>query len=419
MAQVNYLPVGDNAARQIINSTSVLDAYLAAMKASQRYAGGMYWKRQGEYEYLVKTGLANEQQRLGARSRETEAAYTSFTQGKQSADERFAALGAALKEAQRLNKALRAGRVPGIVVDILQRLQSAGLQPHFTVVGTHALYAYEAAAGVRIVESALATQDVDMLWDARKRVQFVTDLARTEAGSMLRLLQQVDRSFQRKEEQAETAVNDRGFEVDFLRRMQEQDDPHPFRFSNDEDDLWPVQARRAGMLTQAPPFRYPVIATDGSMAMMNTIAPTAFVEFKLWLASSAPNRPELKRRRDRSQAEIVQAMLDAGILIDEQGLPSEDERSNARSEAEILALLSGRGLGAPSRTGVMDMAYVGPIIAVTERHVAQDTGRGRVVLHDTRTLDRLPAVGETVEVRFEDGRARVTAQTVPVPVMRR
>ena len=84
--------------------------------------------------------------------------------------------------------------------------------------------AYEAAAGVRIVPGALATQDVDLLWDARKRVQFVIDLGK-DAGSMLAVLMRADPSFRRKsdEGQNESAINDKGFEVDFIRRETEQD----------------------------------------------------------------------------------------------------------------------------------------------------------------------------------------------------
>lgn len=148
----------------------------------------MYWKRQGDYEYLVKTQPDNRQQRIGARSVETETIYAEFTTRKKDTETRLKSLRAALTDAERLNKALRVGRVPNIVVSLLQTLEDAGLGPHFTVVGTHALYAYEAAAGVRIVQGALATQDVDLLWDARHRVRFMTDLQRLES-SMLRVLQ--------------------------------------------------------------------------------------------------------------------------------------------------------------------------------------------------------------------------------------
>ena len=47
---------------------------------------------------------------------------------------------------------------------------------------------------------------------------------------------------------------------------------------------------------------------------MRTIAPEAFVEFKRWMAEKAQQRPEAKRRRDRRQADIVQAMLEDGLL---------------------------------------------------------------------------------------------------------
>jgi hypothetical protein len=310
---MDYLPLSDNAARQTIDSTTIFAEFARVEREARKYAGGMYWKRQGEYEYLVKTGRDNRQTRIGARSPETEATYKAFTENKQKAADRLKSLKASLTEAERLNKAVKAGRVPEMVVSVLRTLEEAGLSDHFTVVGTHALYAYEAAAGVRIVQGALATQDVDLLWDARRRVQFFTDMKRLDT-SMLRVLQKADPSFQRKEGQLETAINDKGFEIDFLRRQPVADDPHPVRLSNDEGDLWPVQALRASELTDAPKFEHIVISINGRMAVMRTIDPAVFVRFKKWMAKEAPNRPEIKRRRDLRQAEIVRRLLDEGML---------------------------------------------------------------------------------------------------------
>lgn len=310
---MDYLPLPDNAARQLIDSVTVFDEHRRVQAEARRFSGGMYWKQQGPYEYLVRTTPSNRQSRLGPRSPDTEQVYERFTQGKQASDQRIRALRSALVEAERLNRAVKAGRTPALVVTLLQTLESAGLQQHFTVVGTHALYAYESAAGVRITQGALATQDVDLLWDARKRVQFITDLERLDT-SMLRVLQKADPSFRRKQGQAETAINDKGFEVDFLRRMATGEDVHPFRFSGDEDDLWPVQARRAAVLTEAPRFEHVVISATGRMAMLRTIAPAVFVEFKRWMGTEAPDRPEPRRRRDLRQADIVQQLIDAGLL---------------------------------------------------------------------------------------------------------
>jgi hypothetical protein len=161
----------------------------------------------------------------------------------------------------------------------------------------------------------LATQDVDLLWDARKRLQFVLDLGR-DAGSVLAVLKRVDPSFRRKsdEGQNESAVNDKGFEVDFLRREVEAGDPHPFRFSADEEDLWPVRAQRASLLAQSPAFVHPVISATGKMATMRTVDPQTFVEFKRWMAEYAQHREPVKRRRDLHQANIVQALLTEGLV---------------------------------------------------------------------------------------------------------
>lgn len=315
---MDYIPLPDNAARQAIDSTTVFNEFVRVQAQARPYAGGMYWKRQGGYQYLVKTLPDNRQERIGPRSPETERIYEEFTTRKSAVEARFKSLRTTLKDSERLNKALKVGRVPSMVVSVLQTIEDAGLGEHFTVVGTHALYAYETAAGVRIVQGALATQDVDLLWDARKRVRFLADLTKLNM-SMLRLLQSADPTFERKEGRSETAINATGFEVDFLRRQPEGDDPHPFRFSGDENDLWPIQAVRASVLTNAPRFEQVVVAVTGRMTLMRTIAPEAFVEFKRWMAEKAPQRPEPKRRRDLRQAAIVQALLDERLLVAKAG----------------------------------------------------------------------------------------------------
>jgi hypothetical protein len=256
---------------------------------------------------------------LGVRSAQSEQIYLEFTTRKRELEARFASLRDQLRDAERLNKALKVGRVPSTVVAVLQSIEAAGLGEHFTVVGTHALYAYEAAAGVRMVQGALATQDVDLLWDARRRVQFMTDMKKLDS-SMLRVLQRADATFERKESQNETAINAKGFEVDFLRRQPVDGDPHPFRFSSDEDDLWPVQAVRASVLTSAPRFEHIVIAATGRMTRMRTVSPSSFIEFKQWMSSHATHREPAKRRRDLLQARIVQSLIDDGLLVAQAGL---------------------------------------------------------------------------------------------------
>jgi hypothetical protein len=50
-------------------------------------------------------------------------------------------------------------------------------------------------------------------WGTPARVRFITDLARGDSP-VLKLLQRVDKRFERKPGQTETAINDKGFALD-------------------------------------------------------------------------------------------------------------------------------------------------------------------------------------------------------------
>lgn len=306
---VDIIELDDDAKRQYIDAKTVFEAWEAAHKAASNVRGGMYWRRTGQIEYLIRTSRSNAQKSLGPRTAETEAMYNKFFETKNSAEARQSSLRQALNRHQKLNRVLHVGRAPAIVVEILNVLSTAGLSEHFTVVGTHALYAFETAAGVRIADaSAMETRDVDLLWDTRKRVQFVTQL-NFQGSSLVRLLQKVDPTFAIRHDQRYTATNRKGFEVDILRREAEEGDPRAIRLSDDEDDFWVVQARNASMLLNAPRFSSVIAATSGHMARMNTITPVEFSKFKRWLAEQRDRDP-LKRSRDRRQAELVDGLID-------------------------------------------------------------------------------------------------------------
>ena len=63
------------------------------------------------------------------------------------------------------------------------------------------------------------------------------------------------------------------------------------------------------MLPDSPGFSAVIVATNGTMARMNTVHPTTFAAFKRWMAAQ-PDRDPLKRRRDVLQADAVQVLLE-------------------------------------------------------------------------------------------------------------
>ena len=288
--------IGDDARRQYIDARTVFQELERTLKDAGEVRGGMVWKTVNGTDYLVRTSPAGAQKSLGPRSRALEAIHAKFVAHKTAANERVHDLKAALVRRQRMNRALFVGRTPEIVVAILNRLTPAGIAKHFLVIGTQGLYAYEQAAGVRIQDAdAMATRDVDLLWDSRRRMRFLTQMA-FQASSMLGVLQRADKTFRIRGDRRYTAVNSKSFEVDILRRKADEGDPHPLKITEADDDFWVVQAQR---------FSTPVVSAAGTMARMTTVAPRVFVAFKRWMAEQPDREPE-KRSRDRRQADIVE-----------------------------------------------------------------------------------------------------------------
>jgi len=303
-----YTDIGNDARRQYIDAQSAFSAWEDARRSAAEVRGGMYWKRQGKSEYLIRTSVKNAQKSLGPRSPETEAIHSKFTERKATAESRVSELGTELIRQQRMNRALHVGRAPQLLVDILAELARSDLSEHFIVVGTHALYGYEAAAGVRFESAdALATRDVDLLWDTRKRVRFVMQM-NVLGASMLGFLKKVDPTFKLRRDQRYTAVNSKGFEVDVIRRPPVADDPHPLRMTDDEGDFWAVYARRADTLLNAPVFTSVIVSPSGHMAKMRTVSPATFIDFKRWMARQA-DRDALKAPRDSLQADLVEQLV--------------------------------------------------------------------------------------------------------------
>jgi hypothetical protein len=279
--------------RQYIDAETVFRALLQAKKAATEVRGSMFWRELKGTRTLIRSSATGGQKSLGAHSEVTQKLFDNFMLRKASVEARVKALKTQLETQQRLNRAHRVGRVPNIVVSVLNVLAKAGVDTHFLVVGTHALYAFETAAGVRIAEQAMATRDVDMLFDTRKRLAFFTVMQKLDS-SLIGLLRKADASFEVVEDQHYTARNKDGFEVDVIRRMASGIDPHPLRMS---DKL--ASARR---------FDQVVVAISGEMALMRTVHPLDFARIKLDLSQQA-GRDANKRGKDALQSAIVNTLV--------------------------------------------------------------------------------------------------------------
>src|ERR1035437_2601391 len=109
--------------RQYIDTVSVFEALEEAQVEAAQVRGGMYWHAgppsSPDAKYLVRTTPAGAETSLGQSTAELDGIYARFTQRKRESAERQSGLQAALAQQQRLNRALRVGRVDPLVVALL------------------------------------------------------------------------------------------------------------------------------------------------------------------------------------------------------------------------------------------------------------------------------------------------------------
>lgn len=293
--------------RQLSDSQAVFENLRSARAAALEVRGSMRWKTTASGQYLLRVSTSGAEKSLGPKDERTLEIFESFSRRKDAARARLRTLEDRADEMRKLNRVYRVGRTPAVVVRCLNALEKAGLSEQFMVVGTHALYAYETAAGVRVETGALATQDLDILFDMNKLRFFSEQLKKTDARSLIDVLRAADPTFRVRRDKLETAVNDAGFEIDVIRRSVTSGDPHPLRMSDDEDDFWAVQADQGQKMASVRKFRQMVVAANGEMALMRTLHPLDFARLKDELSARLGRDPR-KAPKDKLQAALVRQM---------------------------------------------------------------------------------------------------------------
>ena len=280
----------------------------------RRFAGWMTWREIKGREYLVRRRGRTEKS-LGVRGPGTEEAFRAFTGGKAAAEERRQGLRQVLQGMARVNRAMGLGRVPSLVGRILRRLDEAGvLGEQICVVGTNALFAYEARAGVRFQTDLLATGDIDIALDARRNLALA---GKTMPDGLLGVLRKVDRTFAPTADASFRAVNAGGLMVDFItpepkqvmsiaprrkRRLGGGTEPSAV------EDMEAVEVPRLEMIVDAPRLAAVAVAEDGLPVWISAADPRWWAAHKLWLARE-PGRDPVKRQRDRDQGVAVAQLL--------------------------------------------------------------------------------------------------------------
>ena len=302
---MSFYELNNNQRRVFIDTAQIYEAYRDILKKEHAYKGGMHWKKAKDREYLFKTrdryGYGKS---LGVRSPETEKILAGFKKNKQKIKGLKASLLERLKEQSRLSKAMMIQRAPKILIRIVQLLDQHQLMGrNLFVVGTNALYAYEAAAGVFLDRPIMATNDMDILWDIKAKLEITVDPDMDKNG-LLGILKKADRSFELPHKGSFRAINREGYIIDLIKAQPKQLMKIEMDQIGKEGDLRAAEVRNLHWLVSSPKMQQIVIGEDGYPAMLAVPDPRAFALHKLWL-SDQPDREPIKKNRDRDQAEAV------------------------------------------------------------------------------------------------------------------
>ena len=306
----SFFELNEQQKRQLIDAEMLFAALEQAEAEAIRYRGSMFWREQDGGRYLISLSAHSRQRSHGPATPANELKYEKFMQRKTEVEARLKSLRAKADEVKRMNKALRVGRTPDMLIDVLNSMMRYGVAEHFLVVGTHALFAFETAAGVRLPNDVMATQDADLLFDTGKREAFV-EVMKDRQMSFLGLLKKVDKTFERDDLDNHTARNASGYEIDLIRRFPpdpEDTSEHPLQLTPEDGDLWPVRALMGQKLLSVPRFDQVVIGINGGMARMRTVHPLDFARIKRQLSEDLQRDP-LKKTKDMAQAALIEQLV--------------------------------------------------------------------------------------------------------------
>ncbi len=298
-------PISHNQRLAWVNSDQLYEAWRDAANHWRSYRYGLRWKTVNGVEKLFRQSdrLGNGKV-LGPRDANAEQMLAEFLDGKARARQRLDSLDEKLDEQTRMNLALRLARAPALVGKICRSLDEAGLRKDFLVIGTHAMFAYEATAGGFFLAELLASGDVDLLYDARRKVTLVA--RKLDHSGLVGLLRKADRSFIVPHKGFFRAVNDAGFMVDLIVPRRPMTESTEISFG--EDDLVAAEVPGLQWLINSPRIEETVIDERGRPFVMRVPDPRAFALHKAWL-SQQPERSRIKQPRDLEQARALAKAL--------------------------------------------------------------------------------------------------------------
>ena len=287
----------DNQQRTLNRAVEAYQAYLEAVQASRPLKGGMHWKKVKGREYLYKyRDRYGHGSSLGPRSPHTERLWAEFGRQRREIAALLGARRQQLAEAARFCRAALIHRVPEPVTRILRYLPPGDLTAApLMVIDTHALHAFEFAAGVFIG----TPRDSPLFAGAAQGLTLAAAAAGVAGRRSCACCARRTALMKPSPATAARPSIKLGFRVRLLRpptahsghRMVVRDAPGV---------TVPAESGDLAALMAAPKFSQVVIGRRGDPVTMVVPDPRALALHKLWL-SQRQDREPADKERDRAR----------------------------------------------------------------------------------------------------------------------
>jgi hypothetical protein len=291
--------------KQYINSKQLYEYYIEKKNEYfMNYNLSMYWRKSGQKEYLTKKHSAsNKVTSLGVKSDETLNVYEDFLQHKKALKVEITTLEAKLDKVRKLNKIEFLTRTPSALVQIYQKINELKLDDKMILIGTNALYAYEAYCGLFIEDEQLATEDIDLLAKENKELSVIFREVLPK-GKLTSFIKLIDKSFEQDKKLPYRFRNKNGVLLEVISPTNSKKIIKKSAFM----DILDLEMQGMQWLENSRIFKSMVIGEDGKIAILSTIHPLEYAVYKHWLSSQL-DRNIHKKNRDYQQSKLVTKMI--------------------------------------------------------------------------------------------------------------
>ena len=269
---------------------------------SFRYKMG--WNTANNKEYLYRECYDTKKRiSLGRRSEETELIIKKFKEQKLELKESLKKYKELLKKHSKISRFEKISRVPNVLVNLLRAINEYGLDDKIIVIGTNALYSYEARCGVFMEDEHLATYDID-IFNKRETKISVALKNKLPQKTLKAILQDTDKSFSKSKDTPYRFFNNDGVVVEIIT-------PIPSKETTQDEFSGVLNLEINGIkwLRSSELYKVMVIGENGVCANMTTIKPLEYAVYKYWLGKHE-RKDYIKRERDMSQSVLITTLIE-------------------------------------------------------------------------------------------------------------